>query len=68
MEMSDRQLEAFKVAYLALAVLVGLLGLAVHFLLDDDLIALALIVLASVVVLVGSWLWARFYWKRKFKD
>ncbi len=66
-EGTDKKLQTLKTAYIVLAVLVGLLGVAVHFLFREDLIALGLIVLASIVVLVGSWMWAGLYRQGKLK-
>jgi multisubunit Na+/H+ antiporter MnhG subunit len=67
MDQADRKLQTFKMAYIVLAVLVALLGLAIHFMFHEDLIALGLVVLASIIILVGSWLWADQFRKRKLK-
>ena len=63
----DRDLRNFRLAYLVLAVLVGALGVAVHFVSHEDYIALGLVVVAAAIVAVGSMIWARMYRNRKMK-
>lgn len=60
-ELETEQLKKFKYAYLALAALIGVLGVAVAFLTGDRNIGLVLIAVAALVVLGGSIMYSRLY-------
>ncbi|HUL61500.1 MAG TPA: hypothetical protein VLT35_00435 [Methanocella sp.] len=61
MELETEQLKKFKFAYLALAALIGVLGVVVAFLTGDRNIGLVLIAVAALALLGGSIMYARLY-------
>jgi hypothetical protein len=60
MDVTKLDLKTVKAAYILLAILVGLAGVVSHFL-GHDYIALGFIVVAALVILLGSFLISMIY-------
>lgn len=67
MELEDQQLKKFKMLYLGLTVLIGLIGVIIAFLTGDRIIGYIFIAIAAFVMLGGSIMYARLYKNRKLK-
>jgi len=67
-ELETEQLKKFKFAYLALAALIGVLGVVVAFLTGDRNIGLVLIAVAALALLGGSIMYARLYRDQQLRD
>jgi len=60
MDVTKLDLKNVKAAYILLAILLGLGGVAAHFL-DHDYVALGFIVVAALVIMLGSFLISMIY-------
>jgi drug/metabolite transporter (DMT)-like permease len=67
-ELESAQLKKFKILYLALTVLIGLLGVVIAFLTGNKTLGYIFIALAAFVMLGGSIMYAQLYKNRKFND
>jgi len=67
-ELGSEQLIKFKIAYLVLTVLIGIIGVVVAFLTGDKTIGYVLIVVAALVMLSGSIMYSRLYRDQKLRD
>jgi Sec-independent protein secretion pathway component TatC len=67
MELEDAQLKKFKMLYLVLTVLIGLIGVIIAFLTGDRIIGYIFIAIAAFVMLGGSIMYARLFRNRKLK-
>ncbi len=67
-ELETEQLKKFKIAYLGLAALIGVLGVVVAFLTGDRTIGFVLIAVAALVLLGGSITYARLYRDQQLRD
>jgi drug/metabolite transporter (DMT)-like permease len=68
MELESEQLKKFKILYLVITVLIGLIGVILAFLTGDKTIGYIFIALAAFVMLGGSIMYAQLYRNRKLKD
>jgi hypothetical protein len=66
-ELEDEQLKKFKILYLALTVLIGLIGVIIAFVTGNRIIGYVFIMIAAFVMLGGSIMYARLYKNRKIK-
>jgi hypothetical protein len=67
-ELETEQLKKFKFLYLALTVLIGLIGVIIAFLTGNKVIGYVFIAIAAFVMLGGSIMYAQLYKGRKIKD
>lgn len=67
-ELESEQLKKFKILYLALTLLIGLIGVILAFLTGDRTIGYIFITIAAFVMLGGSIMYAQLYKGRKIKD
>jgi drug/metabolite transporter (DMT)-like permease len=68
MELESAQLKKFKILYLALTVLIGLVGVIIALLTGDRTIGYVFIMIAAFVMLGGSIMYSQLYRNRKLKD
>jgi drug/metabolite transporter (DMT)-like permease len=68
MELESAELKKFKILYLVLTVLIGLVGVVIAFLTGDKNIGYIFIVIAAFVMLGGSIMYSQLYRNRKIKD
>ncbi len=67
-ELENEQLKKFKVLYLVLTLLIGLIGVIIAFLTGDRTIGYIFIAIAAFVMLGGSIMYAQLWKGRKIKD
>jgi uncharacterized membrane protein YfcA len=67
MDLKNLNLKTVKSAALMLAILIGIAGVASHYL-GHDYVALGLIIIAALVIFIGSLLQLYLFNNRKFKD
>jgi len=68
MELESAQLKKFKILYLTLTVLIGLIGVVIAFLTGNKTIGYVFIAIAAFVMLGGSIMYSQLYRNQKLKD
>jgi drug/metabolite transporter (DMT)-like permease len=68
MELESAQLKKFKMIYLTITVLIGLIGVVIAFLTGNKTIGYIFIMIAAFVMLGGSIMYSQLYKGQKLKD
>lgn len=68
MQLETEQLKIFKIAYLALTVLIGAIGVIYALITGDRTVGYIIIALAAMVMLGGAIMYSQLYKSQKIKD